>query len=219
MRKILFLIITIFIFSIDVKALGYGGCDYSIVSRMKSLVNNVNISYDYNVTNDQAYFNVTLNNITPEMYFVDSLTKKTYTYSDTQNGEITIYNYSGTSSNYKFYSALRECTGIKLGTKYYSFPIYNAYYNSDLCSDIPDFSLCQRWVNKDYSYSQFQKLVNDYKDSLVVDEEEDIVEYKKTFIDIIVEWYVNYYYYLLPLIIIVCGTVIFVNRRKNRFKL
>lgn len=219
MKKILFLIIIVFTLNFNVYALTYGGCDYSVVSRMKLLVNNVNISYDYNIINSEVYFSVTLNNITPEMYFVDTLTEKTYTYADTNNGEITIYNYSGTSSNYKFYSNLRGCYGMNIGTKYYKFPIYNVYHTNQLCSDIPEFSLCKKWINKEYTYNQFEKMVNNYKKSLNDLEINEKIEYNKSIFDIIINWYINYYYYLLIPIIIICSSIIFINRRKNKFKL
>lgn len=218
-RYILFLMAIIFVIRIDVSALNYGGCDYSSVSRMKSLVTNVNISYDYHIENNEAYFDVTLNNITPGMYFVDSLTNITYTYADTQNGEVTIYNYDGTSGNFKFYSNLSECYGIKIGVKYYKFPIYNVYHNHSLCSDIQNFSLCRKWVNKRYSYEELEALVYEYKNNFEKEEIIENVRHEQNFFDKLVELYINYYYYFLGATIIICGSIIILNRRKNKFDL
>lgn len=217
-KYILFLIITLFTFS-SVNALTYGGCDYSVISRLKSLVTNVNITYDYYMENNTSIFNLTITNITPDMYFYDSTTGRNYYYSDTNNGEITIYGYNVNSGNLKFYSNLGECPGVKLGTKYYTFPIYNPYYGSSLCSDIPNYSLCQKWTDVNYSYSEFEELVLEYKNKQIVEEEQVQVEYEKSILDKIVEFYVNYYYIILGLIIIVCGTVIFIKSRNNKFNL
>ena len=68
MKKIiLFLLINFFPFYIS--ALTYGGCDYSDVARMKSIVTNINLSYDYKIIDNEAYFDVTLSNLTKDIYF------------------------------------------------------------------------------------------------------------------------------------------------------
>ena len=219
-KKIIFLIILVFTLKIDVHALTYGGCDYSSVSRLKSLIGNINISYDYKIIDNQAYFDVTLNNIPEDVYFIDNMTNITYTYSNTENGEITISNYTGYSGSYKFYSALADCYGITLGTKYYKFPIYNIYYSDPLCSDIPNYSLCQKWSNVNYSYDQFKNKIYEYKEKInEYEDTQENVEYNKGLLDNIVEFYVNYYYYFLGTIILICGIIIVIKRRKDRFKL
>ena len=221
MKKKLFILIILLILKMDVSALTYAGCDYSLVSKMKSFVTNINISYDYHIVNDRAYFDVTINNIVPNMYFVDTYTDKTYTYNDTNNGEITIKDYTNSSGSYKFYSAISECNGIALGTKYYKFPTYNTYYASESCKDIPNFSLCQKWVSVNYSSTEFERLVSEYKDSLNPDDDskEELIEHESTFFDKVINIYINNYYYFLGGIIIICGIIMIINRRSNRFKL
>ena len=219
MKKILLFLLIGFAF-INCSALTYRGCDYSTVSRMKSIVSNINVSYDYTIIDNEPHFNVTINNLTNDIYFLDTTTGKNYYYSDTNNGEITIYDYNRTSGRYKFYSNIGDCYGISLGTKYFDFPIYNRYYNHELCSDVPNYSLCQKWVNVNYSEEEFEKLVFDYKNSKNNVEEEKIqIEYEKNIIDIIVDLYINYYYYFLIGLILICTTIIIVNNKKNRFKL
>lgn len=217
-KKILLIIIMILFGMSSVKSLTYGGCDYSTVSKFKSLVSNINIYYDYHISGNQAYFDITLTNITPNMYFLDMEKNITYTYNDTNNGEITIKGYSNQSGSYKFY--LQECNNVLLGTKYYKFPTYNIYYNDPLCSDIPNYSLCRKWVDINYSYDEFERRVEEYKSRV---EEEDLkptnIEYHKSILEIIADIYVNYYYYFFIAIILVCGSIIFINRRKNKFKL
>ncbi len=219
-KKVIFLIITLFLIKPSVHALSYSGCEYSTVSRYKSFVTNVNISYDYRIVNGSVYFDVTLTNIVPGMYFRDSETGKTYTYSNTVNGEITIKNYTGNSGNYKFYPTTQGCNNILLGTKYYKFPIYNSHYNDPLCSDIPNYGLCQRWVKNNLNYSEFKRLVLEYKQSL--EEKPEMIEpeqISKGFIDVIIDFYVKYYYLLLPILIIICVIIIFNQNKKNRFNL
>lgn len=218
MKKIILFFLSIFLF-INSSALTYGGCDYSTVSRMKSIVSNINISYDYKMVNNEVSFSVTLNNLTNDIYFYDTNTHKTYYYSNTNNGELTINNYSGYSGNYKFYSNNNNCRGISLGTKYYSFPSYNKYYNHSFCLDVPNYSLCQKWANVNYSQEEFEKMILDYMNKEGEVEEEIIIEYEKTFLDEIVEFYVKYYYIILGILILVCTTIIIIYNKKNRFNL
>ena len=192
-NKILLIIILLLCFSFKANALTYGGCDYSVISNLKSYVSNVNISYSYSMTDDGPVFAVTLNNITPNMYFYDDVTDRNYYYSDTLNGEITISDYIN-SGNYKFYSAINECYGVSIGSKYYKFPSYNYYYEDPLCSDIQDFSLCQKWTNVDYSYPEFEDKVLNYKESLNNKDNtsNDIVEYEPSILDNILNIYIKY---------------------------
>lgn len=219
MKKNILFFLVCFMF-INTSALTYGGCDYSTVSRMKSIVSNINISYDYTIINNEAKFSVTLNNLTDDIYFYDTNTKKNYYYSDTNNGEITINNYFGYSGSYKFYSNNNNCKGISLGTKYYKFPIYNRYYNNKYCLEAPNYSLCQKWAKVNYSEEEFEKIILNYINKEEVKEEENIIaEYEKTVLDKIVEFYVKYYYIILGTLIIVCTTIIVIYNKKNKFDL
>lgn len=218
MKKILFILI-MYLFGFSVSALTYGGCDYSTVSRMKSIVTNINLTYDYKIIDNMAFFDVTLNNLTEDIYFYDTVTEKKYYYSDTDNGELTIFNYKIISGSYKFYSAKNECLGVPLGTKYYNFPVYNKYYADPLCEDIPNYSLCQKWGYVNYSYTDFERKISEYKNSTQEEEEDIKLEYKKTFLEKIVDVYINYYYLFLGVVILACIIVILINNKKNQFKL
>lgn len=219
-RKVLVIFIMFLICKSNVLGITYAECSSSTISRLKSLISNINISYSYRIENNTAYYDVTLTNVPEDVYFIDLETSKEYRYWNTINGEITIKNYTGKSGKYKFYSALVECYGVSLGDKYYNFPIYNIHYNDPLCDGISNFSLCKKWVNKLYSSYEFQKRVSTYKASLNDEEiEEETIIYEKTLFDKIVEFYVKYYYLVLGVIIILCWTIIVINKRKNSFKL
>ena len=218
-RKILFLIIFITFMGCNCKALSYGGCSYAEISKLKGFVSNVNMSYDYHIFENKAYFNLTLNNIPPGVYFVDSYTGRTYSYNDTNDGEIIIYDYDTFAGNINFYSSLEACYGVKLGIRYYKFPQYNIYYEDPLCLENKNFSLCQKWQKVTYSYSEFKNKIEEYNkivENENLDEEQNI-EYQKTILDKFVEFYTRYYYILLGGIIIVCVVVMIISSRKNKF--
>ena len=212
-KGILFLIALSFISINTVEA----RCEYSTISRAKSLVNNVNISYSYQDIDSQPYFDVTINNSTPDMYFVDTQTDEVYTYNDTRNGEITIYNYNGIPGAYKFYLSNNNCYGTSLGTKYYKFPVYNIYYDSAICSDIKDYSLCKKWVDFNYSYEEFLSAIDRYKISLIENSNsEENVTYNKDIFGNVIKFYINYYYYILLATIVICGLIIVIKRKKEK---
>lgn len=215
MKKIFFTIIVLFLFVIQVEALSYAGCDFEDVSRMKQIVSNINISYDYKIINDEAYFDVTISNLTNDIYVSDNYYKKDYF----NNSELTIYNVKEKSIYLKFYSNNSDCKGILLGNQYRQFPIYNKYFDDEVCNGMGDFLYCNKWLNKEYTEEEIKEAVEAYKNSLKEDEIPTEAIYNKTLFDKIVEFYVKYYYIVLLGIIVLCITIIVVNKRKNQFKI
>lgn len=217
MKKIiLFLIISLSF--INASALTYNGCDSSVIAKLKSMIKNINITYDYRIIDNQAYFDVTINNLISDIYFYDTSTDRNYFYTDTNNGEIIIPNYTK-SGIYRFYSNVVGCEGISLGSKYYNFPVYNRYYTHELCSDIPNFNLCKKWGYVNYSSEEFEKLIYDYKKEKSSVLCESSLIYEKNLFDKIAEFYINYYYYILSAIIIVGFVTILIYNKKNSLKL
>lgn len=218
---ILCFIIVLFVISFNVEALTYGGCEYSVISRLKSLVSNVNISYDYYIKDNSAYFNINISNIVPGFYFVDPNTNLKYDYSKSTDGEITIYDVQKTTGNYKFYSNLSECYGVKLGNIYYTLPTYNNYYADPICENNRNFSLCQKWVKVNYSYNQLSEKINNYnkKDEQIQENENIETTYKQNYLDAIVKFYIKYYYFILIGIIVVCVTLMIISKKRNSFDL
>ena len=216
MKRLLFILIVLFVGFKNYNAL----CSNSILSNIRKEANNINYSVDYYIENELVKYNITINNITPNIYFVDNYKKISYHYSDTNNGEVTISNYNLTSISFSFYGT-GECDGEKLITKHLSFPIYNMYYKNELCSGYESLNVCKKWVNYPIGYSKFIETLNEYKvasESEVINDETS-VDIEKTIIDIILDFYVKYYYILLGLTVLVCCVVIIIYNKKNNFKL
>lgn len=219
--KILIFFSILFLTNYSVGALSYGGCDYSTISDLKSQVTNINVSYTYEIIENEAYFNVTLNNIPKDVYFIDKNTGKKYFYDNTLNGEITINGYSEiTGGRYNFFVYNNVCNEVKLGTKYYNFPIYNKRYNSEPCKGIENYYLCKKWISKYYSNEEFNKKIEEYKNSkkneTLIDNE---IKYEKDITTTIVEFYIKYYYLFLPVLIVICFIIMHISKKKNSFKL
>ena len=215
-RKILFTLF-ILLFCKSVSALTYGGCDFATTARLKQIVGNATISYDYRIVNNEAYFDITVSNLTKDIYVSDNYFDKNY-YQN--NGEVIIKNVKSKSITLKFNSNIKSCQGLLLGTKYEQLPIYNKYYNHKVCSDMEGFSYCNKWVKKEYTLKEIEVAIQKYKDSLNGDPEEPTrVIYNKTWFEKLIDFYVKYYVFILLGIIAVCSIIIAVHRKRSQFKI
>lgn len=219
MKKIIFIVCMMFSFILPVSASKYGNCSSQEIKRMYSIVNNVNITYSYTDKPDRPYFNITLTNMTNDIFFYDLVTERKYYYSDTNNGEITISGYSNVSGNFKFYSNNSKCKDISLGVRYYNLPEYNFYYNSDICKGLQDFYGCQKWGNVNLTYSELEKAIEEYKNPPIEKIEELKEEDYKSIVDYIIEFYLKYYIFIYIALIIIVGLIVFFVKKNNRFKL
>ena len=216
MKKVLLFLILLFIpFMVSAR----NKCDLSVLANVKKMASNVNTSYYYKMDGDKVLFDITLTNITPDIYFVDKLTNKTYYYSDTNNGTITFSNYSSGTVKYLFYSNNNECINKKLIVKNVNLPYYNKYYNYPECSGNENIYVCKKWVKFEGTDNDFYKYLNKYKNSNNNTINEENVELN--FFDKIVGYYIKFYYLLFPLTIgFVLGIIYlfkYVKNRRNRF--
>lgn len=217
-RKLFFIFIMLFLCKINASAVTYAGCDTSIVARMKQLVTNVNISYNYRIVNDEVVYDLVVSNLTNNMYVSDNYFGRDY--YGFQNGELVIYGIKSDSITLRFYSNIAECRGLLLGTKYEQFPIFNKYWDDDICSDMQGIYYCSKWTTKSYTKEEIEKAIKDYKNSIKEEPVEPTkVIYKKSFMDKLIEFYVKYYYIALLGVIGICVTIIVINKRKNQFKI
>lgn len=211
MKKYIFIIVLMFIFSIDVKA----DCSYGDIAKYKSYVSNINATYDYRIVDSSAYFDVTISNIPNNVYMTDITTG--ITYNTFVNNEITISNYSLDKVTYKFYYS--DCDNTYLGSKYVNFPSYNPYSTEPLCEGIEEYKLCKKWLDNNYSYEQFEREIEKYKKSLEPEKVEDNIVYEKSFMGKIIDFYINNYYYLLGAIVIIGGIIIIILKKKTNVDL
>lgn len=100
------------------------------------------------------YIEVHILNITKNMYVVvtNDLNNETVTYGfdDTNNGNISFTRTeldSLITYTIKVYASNETgCEGSALKTLYVSLPRYNDYSTYDICKELPDYYLCQRYV-------------------------------------------------------------------------
>ena len=149
---------------------------------------------------------------------VDSTTGRSYYYSDTNNGELILSGYSsGQTISYTIYYPDKMCVEAVLGVKYVNLPTYNPYYTNNICDGLTNYSLCQKWVKHGLTEDEFVKKVNEYKESLIIEEEKkETLEDIKGIFDYVLEFFFDYYMYILPTIIVggIIG-IIYLDRKDS----
>ena len=218
MKKI-WLLILMLILPVTVFARANTKCDYSLVSKLKKYASNVNIIYDYKIDNNDALFTVTINNIVPDIYILDEVSGKTYTYESTNNGELVIPNIKGIKKlKYKILSRNGGCADELLLTHYITLPVYNKYSADPLCEGLENYKLCYTFLDTDITYDEFKEKIEAYKNpkKAEVPEEKTKIN-KKSDWDKFLDFMVKYGVYIVAAIAILI-TIISVRRsRKNQF--
>lgn len=222
MKRILLIICIFFLTPKVVFARSKTSCDYTLLANLKKLASNINVTYTYYIKDNEAYFDITLTNLQENIYFTDNY-NRTYYYSNTLGGVITIPGYKSGKVTFTFYSNDSECLNEKLSVKYANLPYYNSFYNYEECKGIEEFSLCQKWTENNYGYDEFIQQTDIYKynkNRNKIDNNE-IIE-KKLF-EKIVDLYLTYYYIITPLFILavlgIMYSIKYIKYRLNRFNI
>lgn len=113
-------------------------------------------------------------------------------------------------------SAEYGCNNQVLRTVKLTLPIYNAYSQLDICSDIPDYYLCQEFITSPVDGATFYMKVDAYKEKLAEQGdgkgEDNTGTINKTFAN------ASKYKYLVVGIIVALGviiTIVIVKRKEN----
>lgn len=183
MKKFKYILILLFLCLIPNKI--EASCTSLEKARLKKIVSNINISYDYEIVDNDAVFSIKLNNLNSEIYFID-LNGKLYQPYD--NEEVVLENYEdGKSYTLSFYGT-DTCLNKNVGNLYINTPSYNPYYKLTVCDNAREFELCQRWASHSLTLFQFKEKVNEYKkikgiiDDSEVKKEISIIDFAFSFI-------------------------------------
>lgn len=213
-KRIIILLIVLFIIPINVMAVSRVSCDYSVLSNLKKFAGNITYSYDYYIKENQAYFNITVSNITSEMYIVNKKDNKKYEYKQTNNGELVINDVTDTEKmTLEIYSNNSECPNEMLAAIYINLPVFNKFSVDPLCEENKEYKLCKRFLKTSVSYDIFVKQINKYiEDKNKPQEEEKEIKQTKEkadMFDLLIRF--------LPLIIIVMviAAIYIINQRKK----
>ena len=225
MKKKIILLTLLLVFPISGKALD---CSYAEQARLRKIASNVTTSYEVVENGDTAKFNITLTNVTNEIYVHDNVRNADYYFNG--SNEITISGYEpGTNVRYLIYPTRGNCTSSYsrnkkrnedinsyLTNKYVNLPYYNKYYKDPLCEG-KSYSICGKWQRVTLTYDEFVKTINEYDKKNNEEIKEEKSDDKNNIFDIISKFIFDYYIF-----IIAGGAVIFVltsllKKKKSRF--
>ncbi len=174
-------------------------------------------SIDKEVGNDLS-FNIRVNNLHEKIIVKDRKRDVELAYSkDTR--EIILTDYEpGQTVTFDIYPLNSKCVNDRevILTRYVNLPFYNKYYKDSLCEGISNFTLCQKWNNVNMSREEFQRRIEEYRKSLIPEEEEPENFFRtiRSLFDFVIE---NYPYILIAIIVV--GSGIIINERRKEFKL
>lgn len=178
------LLLAFSIFVLNVNA----DCDYTKQAAIKKDASSVKASYEIlteesdvkddargiTVHNAIDTFKITIYNITNNMKvekIIDGSEPEIITYDQTKNGKFTYYVtdiYNIQKHEFKIYSTDADCGERLLKTVSLIKPKLNNFGLTEVCEDIPEFSYCKKYIDKELNISEdaFMKAVVKYKNNL-----------------------------------------------------
>lgn len=159
-KNFVYIICLFFLFPIFVEAYD---CSNSDRERLQSFANNISVIIEE--TSD-SLFSVTFTGLSNYIRIYNP-TNITYYRNLSENniGETSIGNLKpGVTYYFEVYSATDKCIFEKFRTITINMPNINPYYGDDICKNVPEYSLCQKYVQVNLSYEEFAVNVKKYID-------------------------------------------------------
>ncbi len=190
-------------------------CSSSDKAKLKKIISNINVSYDYQMVQGNAMFSIKFSNLNPEVYFNDPF-GNTYRTYNLDNNEIVLKNYAdGKSYTFTFYGT-NSCVNQNVGSLYVTTPTYNPFYKLGVCDNAREFELCQKWVSHSLSRNEFVNKVNEYKEKNGIIDDSKINK-KISVIDLAMSFIRMYGLYIVIGIVVIIIIVKFIRYKKDTF--
>jgi len=198
-------------------------CDSDDIKRLRVLASNVEITYEYN---DNLYdsdgfsiydtYKVLINNLTDELYVVETKTDVDLSSYSIKDGTIVIDRMYSGKKTFKIYS--KSCNKA-LKTYYVTLPKFNYYYTDPNCKGRDEVDVCQKFYDtSNLEYSEFYNIILNYEkgnDKVDENNENNKTNNKLTkYLDFVKE---NYLYFGIGLgIVLLLIVIVLVLRHKKR---
>lgn len=217
-----YLLIVTVLFLCFSKAVKAESCDEEDIQRLKVIANNIEITYEYNddvkdVNGLKVYdtYTVHFNNMSDEIYIIETKSDKMYYYTEIKDGYLTFGNINSGQKIFKFYST--KCDKA-LGTKNIDLPKFNYYSTDPNCEGKEDLEICQKFYDtSNLEYSDFYNKIVEYENAgeQNVDDESD--DENNQFIETAIQFVKDNYIYIgIGVVAIVLIIVLLVIRHRKR---
>ncbi len=234
MKKIIFAILVIFSFSVNVRAASLCSAKEQLDLRKEV----ANVKADYETKNEDLdtgnefvqlhyYIQISILNLTENFYMVitnDVNDEQLTFYSNDAVDGIITFNWDEvdeiTRMTIKVYSSDNtSCPDEEYKTIYLSLPRYNYYSRYEICNIIPDFNLCQEFVSvKEFDENNFWKQVENYRNEHPEETQDKPSENTNNISNSFLNFLNKYKFYILGVImvaIIVSASYLVIKKFKN----
>lgn len=213
MRRIIYILIAIVMFSINidnVNADNVDRCSVKDMLRVRGEANTVVIDRELS-SEEVGKFNILIKGMTEDLRIHEKITDSYYSLDDAENGVITIKNVDGGNYVFKFYYFI--CNYEWLRTINLSLPKYNQFADNPICEGLnEEVDVCGRWYQGELNEETVRFAVQTYKENKKVEEENN----KLGLFDIIINFFKDYYFYIIvSVVLIVVVTFLIVIKRKR----
>lgn len=216
-------------------------CSYEQISKLKKIAANINYDINYVMKNNIPYFQVRFVNVPTSLTIINTSDNKSY--NANRNNEVIIsdLNYGKiyrfkiklanliSKENKVYYKAVENGKWVNkvidLGTEIcdieeitsmlVTLPVYNPFYNSEICKKYTTNKMCQKWYEHNLSYSDFEKEIIMIENNKKIDKPIE-EKTKLSFVEMILDFTKKYY---IPIgiitICLICAIVVIIKNRKD----
>lgn len=210
-----FMFITILVFSLTI-SVSAESCDSDDIKRLRVLASNVEITYEYNdnLKDSDGFtiydtYKVIINNMTDELYVIETKTNTDLRNYSIKDGIVTIDKMNSGKKSFKIYSKLCDKS---LKTFYVTLPGFNYYSIDSNCEGKEDLEVCQKFYDSsNLNYREFYKIVSAEEKN--DNDKQNIIEDEFNFIDFIKN---NYIYFVIIGFVLLLVVILLILRHKKR---
>lgn len=217
-KMFLLLIFLILLLPINVKA---EQCSSEFRQSLLKLANTIDIKYNY-IENYESTseidpdknnrFKFIISNLPKEIIIVDNLMHQQFindTDSEIANKE-SIPVIGGASYKFVFYYSGDSCDQYLIKSQTIDLPIYNEYWNDNVCNGAENYIYCQKLIPNKISYESLSKRVEEYKNKNTVNNDEINNDSNDE------NSYFKYVIISIPIVIVVLVIILFIVKKKKR---
>lgn len=225
MKKVLLFVFVFFMFSLNV----FADCSYTEQAELLNKAANVKVSYEIknevvhfvDMDANVDYFNIIITNLNDDFYATikDDATNNLKNVAGNSNDGIANYRWDNldtiTNFTIEVFVSKGNCSGQKIKTLYLQTPRYNEYYNREICEELTDFYLCQKYITTNIpTEERFFEQLDSYKSGRINEQGEEIDN--RNFFDKTIDFIKDNKWFLLGGLVLITGGIVFVYTKKNK---
>lgn len=225
MKKVLLFVFVFFMFSLNV----FADCSYTEQAELLNKAANVKASYEIasevvhfvDMDANVDYFNIIITNLNDDFYATikDDASNNLKNVAGNSNDGIANYRWDNldtiTNFTIEVFASKGNCSGQKIKTLYLQTPRYNEYYNREICEELTDFYLCQKYITTNIpTEERFFEQLDSYKSGRINNQGEEIDN--RNFFDKVFDFIKDNKWFMLGGLVLVTGGIIFVYTKKNK---